>query len=66
MDYKLKDLDDESLKDFKEKFSDMKTSVKEKYDKVAAKVKDLEKELSEKIDSMKKEAKTMEAKANSI
>ena len=63
---KIKDLDSESLGDFKEKFNDVKATVKDKFDTVSAKVKELEKELSEKIESIRKEAQEMEANSNTI
>jgi len=64
---KIKDLDGDSVKEFKEKFYEVKDSVKEKYDQMSAKVKDLEKELTEKMESLKKESRTAEkATANSI
>ena len=63
---KIKDLDGDSLAEFKEKFNEVKASVKERYDKVAEKVKDLETDLSAKIETLKKEGKKVGAEANSI
>ena len=62
---KLHDLDSESISDFKEKFSEVKSTVKDKFDTVTARDKALEKELEEKIESMRRKTAEME-NANSL
>ena len=63
---KIKNLEVDSIQDFKAKFYDVKGAVKDKYDHIAAKVKQLEKELADKMEGLKKEAKEVKAESNSV
>ena len=54
---KIKNLENEALTGFKDKFYDVKGKIKEKYAHLSDKVEDLEKDISSKYDELEKEAK---------